>query len=158
MKSWLRLTVVTCTVGGGFTLLSLASYGLLHLGTNPGTAIVLNWWFAVVLSVFIVISGLALVHDPCRSRLAEVAVALQIPYFCSPLLGWTLISGVGLSTAISSRPIAGLTLVGGNLWIGLELGAHFTFSYFNEHSWGIGVNWVALLLFTMLRYARPARS
>jgi hypothetical protein len=110
-------------------------------------------WFGISVSIFIIVSGLVLVYDPSRARLAQLALALQITYFSSPLLGWRMICGVGLSTVMSAKPIEGLTLVGGNVWIKVQLGAKWTFSYLDQQTLGIGINLVGLFLFMVLRYS-----
>jgi hypothetical protein len=112
----------------------------------------------VACSGFIIVSGLVLVYDPSRTRLAQVALAIQIPYISSPLLVCKLISGAGLYTVLSLQPIEGFTLFAGNIWIRFQLGGYYSLAILEEHPLGIGVNWVALLLFMLLRHSLRAAS
>lgn len=157
MKTWLRLTLVTCTVGGGFTLLVGSLWALSHIDQNLPLAVALDW-IVIASSVFIIVSGLVLVYDPRRTRLAQVALAIQIPYLSSPLFVYKLISGAGLYTVFSLQPIEGFTLFGGNIWIRFQLGGYSSLAILEAHPLGIGINWVALFLFMMLRNSMRAAS
>jgi len=158
MKTWLRLTLVICLVGGGFTLLTLSTYGLFQLGLNHRTELLLNWWFAAAISIFTVVSGLVVVYDCSRTRLAQLALALQIPYFSSPWFGWRMACGAGLTAVVSNKPIEGFTPFAGVVWINVEIGAKWAFSYFDQQPLGIGINIVALFLFIALRHSTRAAS
>jgi hypothetical protein len=112
----------------------------------------------IACSAFITASGLVLVYDPRRTRLAGVALALQIPYLCSPLFMYKLICGVGLYTVLSLEPIEDLVHVGEHIGIRFQLGGYWSLAIWEEHPLGIGVNWVALFLFIMLRRSMRAAS
>lgn len=104
--------------------------GLFQPGLNLQAESLTNLWFGATVSIFAVVSGLVLVYDPSRTRLARMALALQIPYFSSPVFGWRMTCGVGLTTVLSEKPIEGFTSVGSIVWINAEFGAKWVFSYF----------------------------
>lgn len=150
MKTWLRLTLVTATVGGGFTLFTLSLGMLLQIGQSRQTAAVLIW-IMIACCIFITVSGLVFVYDPRRIRLVQVALALQIPYISCPLLVYKLICGAGAYTVVCLPPVDDLAVVFGHIGIKFQLGGFWSLAYWEEHPFGIGVNWVAVFLFLMLR-------
>lgn len=85
MKPWLRLALITMTVGGGFTGVVV---NLQALFNSPGASIlklVLDLIF-MGLYVFVCVSGLMFVHNPSRRGPLVAALAVQIPWISSSLI------------------------------------------------------------------------
>ncbi len=157
MKTWLRLILVTVLVGGGFTLFA-SSVEVLSRTDDPQLMAVGLFVIMIVCSSFITASGLVLVYDPRRTRLARVALALQIPYISSSLFMYKLICGAGLYTVVSLQPIEDLMVVGGHIGIRFQLGGYWSIAIWEGHPSGIGVNWIAILLLMILHRSMRAPS
>ena len=139
MKPWLRLTLVTATVGGGFTGVAIT---LQALGTareqQPAFFILMLCFLA--LFAFVTTSGVVFVHDPNRTNPLIVALALQVPWFSSPVVAYKFTAGFQVSAA----------LLGGHFAVGFHLGSTFQINFFQHLPWGVGINFFALaLLFTI---------
>jgi hypothetical protein len=152
MKTWLQLTLVIVTVGGGFTLCAASVEMLLQIGPNRQTAAILTL-IMIACSVFITASGLVFVYDPRRIRLAQIALSLQIPYISSSLFVYKLICGAGLYTVICTSPIEDLAAVFGHIGIRFQFGGYWSLAFCEDHPVGIGVNWVAIFLLLMVRHS-----
>lgn len=138
MKSWLRLTLITVTVGGGFTGVALTLQLLLR-PSQPLAYYLLMVAF-LALFAFITVSGLVFVHNPQRTDLLIVALALQIPWVSSPIITYRLAGGFQVSVA----------LIGGRFAGGFRLGSDFQINVFQLLPWGAGVNLFALALLVLL--------
>ncbi|MBI3476497.1 MAG: hypothetical protein HY010_12260 [Acidobacteria bacterium] len=149
MKTWLRLTLILITVGGGFT------GAVLTLQSLPNSA---NHKFAFVvfagLYVFVTVSGLAFVNDPQRTRPLLAAIAIQIPWITSPVIVYKFAAGVNTVLSMSGPAHAGN--FGVHFGWAFFLGSSWEFALLQDNAWGIGINWFALLLFILLR--RSVRS
>lgn len=92
MQPWLRLTLITMTVGGGFA----GFVGTLQsLFNSPGVStfkLVLILIF-MGLYVFVTVCGLLYVNDPGRTGPLVAALALQIPWISSPLIVYKFAAG-----------------------------------------------------------------
>jgi hypothetical protein len=157
MNNWLRLALVTVTVGGGFTLCTLSVGMLVQMGQNRQLAAVLVL-IMIACSVFVTASGLAFVYDPRRVLAVKVALALQIPYISSPLLVYKLICGAGFYTVVCLAPIDDLAILFGHIGIRFQFGGYWSLAFWEGHPVGVGVNWVAVFLFVTLRRSMRAAS
>jgi len=138
MKSWLRLTLITLTVGGGFTGVALTLQLLLR-PSQPLAYYLLMVAF-LALFAFITVSGLVFVHNPQRTDLLIVALGLQVPWVSSPIIAYRLAAGFQVSVA----------LIGGRFAGGFRLGSDFQINVFQLLPWGAGVNMFALALLVLL--------
>jgi hypothetical protein len=137
MKSWLRLTLVTVTVGGGFTGVVLTLQSLFRQSQSQVYYLLMFAFLA--LFAFITASGLVFVHDPQRTDLLIIALALQIPWVSSPIIAYRLAAGFHVSFA----------LIGGRLSGGFRLGSDFQINFFQLLPWGAGINLFALALLVL---------
>ncbi|MGC2621164.1 MAG: hypothetical protein WA414_19120 [Acidobacteriaceae bacterium] len=94
MTTWLRLTVVTMTVGGGFLGAVVTVQRLINWGPDGfqlSSAILLTIFLG--LFVFVVASGLVFIADPRRTQLLVWALAMQLLWVSSPLLVYRIAAG-----------------------------------------------------------------
>jgi len=139
MKNWLRLTLITLTVGGGFTGFSVTLQQLFNpQSQQPGYFVLLIVFLA--LYGFITASGLVFVQNPRRTGPLVVALAMQIPWVSSPLVAYRFTSGFHIT----------IGLIGGSFGGGLHLGSDWQCSVFQQLPWGIGVNLFAVLVVFLL--------
>ena len=148
MKTWLRLTLVTVTIGGGFTGFAL-TFEKLWSPQGLGIAAIVIYIVFLLLFAFATASGLLFVHDPHRVRPLLAALALQIPVVSTPLLVYKFCAGAYLIATVGSPRQSGNF----GLYFGWSagLGTMFRFSWNQKDFPGdIGVNLCALLLFILL--------
>jgi hypothetical protein len=138
MKTWLRLTLITVTVGGGFTGLAATVQSLCNSQSQPPLNLLLIAVF-LALYAYVTVSGLMFVHDPQGTRPLIAALAIQIPWISSPLIVYKFAAGFHAALA-----------VGGGLDAEARLGCFFKFSLFEENPWRIGVNLFALAILILL--------
>jgi hypothetical protein len=139
MEPWLRLTLVTVTVGGGFTGVTITLQSLLARQSQSPANYALMIPF-LALFIFVTVSGLVLVHNPQRTRLMIVSLALQIPWVSSPIIAYKLTAGFQVCVALIDGRFAG----------GFRLGSDFQINFFQQLPWGAGVNLFALALLVLL--------
>ncbi len=147
MKPWLRLTLITVTVGGGFTGVAITFQSFLA-PQNPAPAffnllIILAF---LALFAFITVSGLIFVHSPEKTTPLIVSLALQIPWVSSPIIRYKVAAGFQISVA----------LIGGRVGGGFRLGTDFEFYLFRGLPWGVGINFFALALLILLLRAKQS--
>ena len=144
MKPWLRLTLITVTVGGGFSGVAIALQSLLAAQNQPPVNYVLMLGF-IALYAFVTTSGLVLVQDPKRIDLLIVALSLQVPWVSSPLIAYKFTAGFQVC----------VTFIGGHFYGGFRLGSDFQINFFQHLPWGVGINLFAVaLLVLVLRATR----
>ncbi len=143
MTPWLRLTLITVTVGGGFTGVAVTSQLLFggQAGSPANYLLILGF---LALFAFVTISGLVFVHDPERTGLMIAALVLQVPWVSSPIVAYKLAAGFQLSVAF----------IGSNVTAGFRLGSDFQIGINQQHPWGVGLNLFALLLIALLLRAK----
>jgi hypothetical protein len=139
MNTWLRLTLITITVGGGFTGAAVSLQVLLGpQGRQISNFFLIGAFF--FLFAFVTASGLMFVHNPEMKLPMVVALALQVPWVSSPFLAYKFAAGFQVSVAI----------LGGRLSGGLRLGSDFQINLFQRMPWGAGVNLFALAMLLLL--------
>jgi hypothetical protein len=143
MKSWLRLTFVTVTVGGGFTGVAITLQAFFAQQNQPPAYYVLMLVF-IALFAFVTTSGLVFVHNPERTGFMIVALALQIPWVSSPIIAYKFAAGFQICVAFFDGRFAG----------GFRLGSDFQINFFQKLPWGAGVNLFALALLVPLLRAK----
>ncbi|QOV91757.1 hypothetical protein [Humisphaera borealis] len=133
MSTWLRLTLITMTVGGGFTGVALTAQ-FLFSPQITGPAVLAICIVFLLLHGFVLASGLLFLHNPEILKPMVVALAIQIPYVSSPLVtyrfGCGLLGGFGIA---ETGPFG---------W--LRLGSDWQFYLFQPLRWGFGINLVAV--------------
>ncbi len=152
MKTWLRLTVVAMTVGGGFTGLAFTLQTLLH-PHNQKFPSLLSMIVFLALYGYVTVSGLIFVQNSSRTAPVLAALALQVPSFSSPVVTYIFVSGLSLFVGITGpqreRAFAHFQF---DLW----WGSSWRFSFFQDDAWRIGANLVALILFVLIWKSREA--
>ena len=139
MKQWLRLTLVTMTIGGGFTGVAVTLQLLFSTQVQSPLDCALILMF-VALFAFVTVSGVVFVHDPNQTSLLKAALALQVPWVSSPLFAYKFAAGFQIGGA----------LMGGSFAGGFRLGSDFQIYFFQRLPWGFGVNFFALALLVLL--------
>jgi hypothetical protein len=94
MTTWLRLTLITMTVGGGFAGVVLAVQLLMN-SPNQATLNLLLAILLLLLYTFVTAAGLVFAHSPHRLGPLVAALAIQVPWISSPLLVYQFAAGVG---------------------------------------------------------------
>ena len=147
MKTWLRLTLITVTVGGGFTGSVLTFQSLIgSRSQKPLILLVISVFFA--LNVCVTVCGLMFVHDPGRTRPILVALAVQIPWISSPLVVYKFSTGFNAVLSLGSPERAGDFAF--QLGWASFLGRSWKFALFEGNEWRIGINVFALVIFILL--------
>lgn len=139
MSTWLRLTLITMTVGGGFTGIALTSQ-LLFSPQVTGPALVAICVVFLLLHLFVLVSGLLFVQNSTRVMPLVVALAIQIPYLSSPLVTYRFADGLFGGVGIADTGPFG--------WI--RLGSDWQFNLFQPLPWGFGINLVAVAVMAAL--------
>ena len=139
MATWLRLTLVTMTVGGGFVGLVFTAQALTNPGAMRPQALLLVAGFAG-LYAFVLVAGLLFVHNPRRVLPVVVAVTAQLPWVSSPLLAYRFTAGAHVTVG----------MIAGRVVVTTRLGSDFQFNLLQPVPVGGGINLVALLLLAFL--------
>jgi hypothetical protein len=139
MKTWLRLLLVTMTVGGGFTRVILSSQLIFSpQAQNAGYLIIMLIF--ILLYLFILVSGLIFVQNPNRTGLLFVSLGIQIPVIHSPIISYQLTSGFSFIPGVGSNGLS----------FDLRFGNTFYLYFFKGPPWGVRLNFVALILLLFL--------
>jgi len=148
MKTWLRLTLITMTVGGGFAGVLITGHSLVH-SEGQGLPYLVIMAAFLTLYTLVTASGLLFVHDPRRVQPLFAALATQIPWISSPLIVYKVAAGFHAVLTIGSPEEVGTF----GVHFGAEalLGSMFSFVFCSAKTpWSIGVNLFALLLLVLL--------
>lgn len=153
MKAWLRLTLITMTVGGGFAGFAGTLQSLFN---SPGAStlkLVLIFIFAC-LYVFVTVSGLLFVNDPRRTGPLVAALALQVPWISSSLITYKFAAGFESFIFVGS-PEKQNAIV--HLGWDFLFGSSWKFGLSQENPVRLGVNLAALaILLLLLRALRSS--
>lgn len=149
MSTWLRLTLVTFSVGGGFAGLAVAVDAMCAPAPQSGATMAIFAGFLAVF-LFVLIAGLLLVQNPRRVTPLIVALALQIPIISSPVIAYQFTSGLDVSAAVSE----------GKLVFSCRFGSFAQFNYRQQLPFALGVNFfpLALLIATVITTTRRRRA
>jgi hypothetical protein len=110
MKTWLRLVLITMTVGGGFAGVLITGQLLFNSGSQ-GLAYSVIMAVFLALYAFVTASGLLFVYNPRRIHPLFAALAIQIPWISSPLLVYKVAAGFHLVLTVGSFEYAGVSRV-----------------------------------------------
>jgi hypothetical protein len=141
MSAWLRLTLVTLTVGGGFLGMAIAAQVMLSpqgIGARVIGVAPIMFYLAVL------VSGLMVVQNPRRTRPVMIILVLQLPVIISPIFGYQFSSGLSANFGPTFDP-SGM----GWFW-SMQFGSQFSFGLMPQPPWGFGFNLVPALLLTLL--------
>ena len=134
--------LIVLEVGGGFMGFSVLIVSLMNTGIPAS-----SWIFPILILtgamfLFGIVAGLALLERPRFGvTMSAVYQAFQIPILSSPLLTYTLVSGLQIGVGWFKVRLA----------LFFEFGARCTFFLFRRSDpWIIGVNMLALALFVYL--------
>jgi hypothetical protein len=155
MKTWLRLTLITMTVGGGFLGVVVITPRLFTWGNDGFQLSFAIFLVFLGLYVFVVASGLVFVADPRKTQLLVWALAMQIPWVSSPLLIYRMAAGAYVTVT------AGQTEDSGRIGFHLfwTLGSNFQCYLLKQAApWSLGVNFVALALLILLVRSREREA
>jgi len=134
--------LIVLEVGGGFMGFSVLIVSLINTGITAS-----SWIFPILsgaMFLFGIVAGLALVERPRRgAAMSAVYQAFQIPILSSPLLTYTLVSGLQIGVGwFKGRPA-----------FLFDFGARSTLFIFRHNDpLIIGVNVLALVLFAYLLF------
>jgi len=155
MKPWLRLALVTMTVGGGFAGFLSTLEMLFNSLRASATNIVLIVFF-MGLYALVTVSGLLFVHDPVRQGPLMLGLLLQLPCISSSLIVYKFSAGFDLCAAVGSTENAS-RVEAGFFW-DFMVGSRWKCALGGEHPLRVGVNVVALALLLLLLRARKYAS
>lgn len=159
MKTWLRLSLVTLTVGGGFLLIVGMFEALKSSASWSSPATLALVCLLAVSAIFITVSGLLFVNDSRCIRPMQFAIALQIPWFSSTWFTYKLVYGISLLVSIGAATpkgnIPGLLISSNATYLCVQpaLGASFD-ANLNPSLWGVGINLIPVLLLFLIRSQR----
>ena len=155
VKPWLRLVLVTMTVGGGFSGFAFTFAQIVdNRGPNLRQLLVQTVFF--LLFGFVTASGLMFVYDPRRTRLLTAALAVQIPWFSTPLIVCKFFAGFDFVLMAGSPKSPALLGIGFNFE--MFMGSSYQFALLTEEPWRMGLNFVPLVLLILLFKARSRSS
>lgn len=138
MRTWLRLTLVVLTVGGGFCGLMVLSDPR-TLGIASGSPLVLDAIYAALAAfhLFVLISGLLLVCNPKWRWPVVIALAVQVPVFFSSSLTFQMADGAYAAIGLTDPGVIFLTY---------RVGTQCHLSYAQTTPWAIGTNVIPIIL------------
>jgi hypothetical protein len=147
MKPWLRLTIITVTVGGGFCGAILAGVALDSVFSQAvqSHSAISFVMMSVTLGLFILvtISGLIFAQHPERMNLLIWAFALQVPWVSVPHFGYRFAAGFDAAVAF----------FGGHFKWGISAGSNCQIQFFQQPL-GAGINLFALIMLILLLRAK----
>lgn len=155
MSSWLRLTLITMTVGGGFTglVVSLQIF-IQSLGQQWPSILIAA--IMLLLYIYVFVAGLLFVQSPQRTGPLFWALLIQIPWISSSILVFNFAAGLGFLLGIKYAD-SGIGFAPG--WY-YAIGAHSDLVVMRHNPVIIGMNICAFgFLVLLLRSSgMPARS
>jgi hypothetical protein len=150
MKTWLRLTLITMTVGGGFSGLVLTFQALLSGITSRNQPFynLLIMGIFLVLNAGVTVSGLLFVYDSHRTNPLLAAIAIQIPWISLSLFEYRFGTGFQFFLRMNG-PAKGEDLAFHLGWA-FFLGSNWSLSFSQEPQFGLGINIWALTMLVLL--------
>jgi len=150
MQSWLRLTLITTTVGGGFAGFAATFSSLFD---SPGEGILASTLRVTFLALYgyIVVSGLIFVQNPQRLGPLSIAFGLQVPSFSSPYLVYKLAAGPAVVAGFGSPTQPGKFFT---IDWQLLLAGSWQFAILQRDRWQFCINLAALAFFASVWISR----
>jgi hypothetical protein len=148
MKTWLRWILIVISVGGGFTGITFTTETLFRQEASLAAWLICG--FAILLYLFIVVSGLIFADNPRRTLPLIAALIIQIPWVSSPFFVYGFCTGFRVAAGI----------LDGKIVFNFRFGSYFEFFILGSHPWGAGINFFAVVaLILLLRYSqRPKKA
>jgi len=147
MNHWAKRLLLLFTIGGGFTGIVFILQAATQAVMTPANFLLIIAFFSFF--SFGIWAGWRLVEDePSGIVLVKWYAALQMPYLSSPLLGFGLLSALGLRLGIGSGGFTFTYRLGSEAWLSLGQGA----------PWGISINVVAVALFILCSRSIPSTT
>jgi hypothetical protein len=147
MRLWLRLALVTMTVGGGFAGF-LSTLQSLFNSSGVSTAHLVLTALFMGLYALVISSGLLFVHDPTRNGPLVAALMVQVPCISSSLIVYRFGAGFDMCAAFGGAEKAS-RVEAGFFW-DFMLGSRWKCALGEENPLRVGVNIVALALLLLL--------
>jgi hypothetical protein len=147
MKPWLRLAIITLTVGGGFAGFATALQGVITGNAQPQPHLMLAGGFAV-LYAFVLTSGLLFAHDQGRTIPLMAAFALQVPWLSTPFVAYQFTAGLHITVGF----------VGARLFCSYNIGTEMQCNVLQDLPFGAGINIVALAILILLACSFQRRN
>jgi predicted membrane channel-forming protein YqfA (hemolysin III family) len=146
MKTWLRLTLVAVSVGGGFCGVA-TTYPFLfsEQAHNPASAAI--FIFLGLLNLYVFCSGLLFVHNPRKLDPLVVALLLQIPVISSPIFAYHFTTGLYAAAGMSDGGIFG----------SINLGSQSELFILSNRPWMVGMNFVPIVLLVAIWQGRSPK-
>jgi hypothetical protein len=141
IKTWLRLTLIVTTVGGGFCGAAFSAQYLFSPQTT-GLAVKVICSAFLALNAYVVTSGLLLVQNSRRLKPVIASLIMQVFSFSSPIVTYSFGTGVFFLVGLSG---SGAMI---RAFFNFRVGALWEFYLFRSSGWDVGINLfpVALLL------------
>jgi hypothetical protein len=139
MKPWLRLTLITLTVGGGFTGFVGTLPSLLRHGSQQPVLFLMFAGF-LALYAFVAASGLLFIQNEKQILPLLIGFAVQVPWISSPVLAYQFTAGFNVSVGLFAGRLGWVVRLGGD-W-------HCVLG--QKAAWGAGVNLFALFIMGLL--------
>ncbi|HEX8323680.1 MAG TPA: hypothetical protein VF595_07170 [Tepidisphaeraceae bacterium] len=93
MPNWVRLALVTLSIGGGFMGMTLTAGILFRHGTEPVAELLIGLIFLALYGLLI-LSGLILVQNRQNLKPLAAAFLLQVPVISSPAMTYRFSGGI----------------------------------------------------------------
>jgi hypothetical protein len=150
MSTWLRLALITMTVGGGFA--GLCSVVQAFFKSEGGSPVTMGL-FAVMLVfyLFVIASGLLFVQHPQNTRPLFAALIIQVPWFSSSWFAYKFTTGFDVLFGMLYPQGGGSLTFRWNFFLGGE--SQFTFGQSAPFILGINL-WALAMLVLLHRSAR----
>jgi len=94
MSTWLRLTLITMTVGGGFSGLAVMIQYAIQSPRQQTLSLLLTM-LLLTLYAFVTAAGLVFAQSPRRTLLLFGALLIQVPWLSSSMLVYKFAAGAG---------------------------------------------------------------
>lgn len=147
MRTWLRLVLVTVTVGGGFSGLSvLTDPEAVAVSGSSDWVVAFNAAFAAFY-FFVLVSGLLFVYNPNLQLPLIIALAIQVPVVLSSIVTFQLAAGAYAAVGLTEP---------GAILLTCRAGSQSQLSFAQPHSWAIAVNVIPAILLVAIWQARKA--
>jgi len=154
MKPWLRLTLITMTVGGGFAGFAETLQYLFSSGASTLNLVMIV--VSIGMYVFVTASGLMFALDPRRTGPLVPALAAQILSISSSIFVYKFAAGIQAFIIVGSPEKE--NTIGAYLGWDMLLGSSWRFGLLNHSPLRVGVNVAAIAILVLLLQTRRPGS
>lgn len=154
MSTWLRLILITMTVGGGFAGFCVGVQTFFR-SSNHSAYVIALFGVMMAFQLFVTVSGLIFVQHPRETRPLFAALLIQVPWFSCSWFLYKFTSGFDLLVGIIyPKGAEALTL----RWNGLNIGGESQFSLGHNDPLILGLNLWAILMLVLLHRSKQLHS